>query len=167
MDHLQKTKKNYKKFKKTGNSRYIYQNKLDKVCFQHDMAYGDFKDLLRIDSDKILHDIAFNIAKNRKCDGHQRDFDKKSTSLADKSATGSGIKNVNISNQELAEELHKPITDNIWGADLVNMQLISKFNKGIHFLSCVIDVFRKYAWVIPLKDKKGITITNAFQKILN
>ena len=46
------------------------------------------------------------------------------------------------------------------------MQLISKFNKGIRFLLCVIDIFSKYAWVVPLKDKKGITIINAFQKIL-
>ena len=46
------------------------------------------------------------------------------------------------------------------------MQLISKFNKGIRFLLCVTDTYSKYAWVIPLKDKKGITITNAFQKIL-
>ena len=57
--------------------------------------------------------------------------------------------------------------DNIWGADLADMQLISKFNKGFRFLLCVIDIFSKYAWVVPLKDKKGITITNAFQKILN
>ena len=47
------------------------------------------------------------------------------------------------------------------------MQLISKFNKGIRFLLCVIDVFSKYTWVIPLKDKKRITITNAFQKIFD
>ena len=46
------------------------------------------------------------------------------------------------------------------------MQLISKFNKGIRFLLCVIDIFSKYAWVVPLKDKKGISIVNAFQKIL-
>ena len=47
------------------------------------------------------------------------------------------------------------------------MQLISKFNKGFRFLLCVTDIYRKYAWVIPLKDEKGITITNAFQKILD
>ena len=47
------------------------------------------------------------------------------------------------------------------------MQLISKFNKGFRFLLCVIDIFTKYAWVIPLKDKKGVSIVNAFQKILN
>ena len=47
------------------------------------------------------------------------------------------------------------------------MQLISKFNKGFRFLLCVVDIYRKYAWVIPLKDKNGITITNAFQKNLD
>ena len=57
--------------------------------------------------------------------------------------------------------------DNIWDADLADMQLLSKFNKGFRFLLCVIDIFSKYAWVIPLKDKKGISIVNAFQKMLN
>ena len=47
------------------------------------------------------------------------------------------------------------------------MQLISQFNKGISFLLCVMDIFSKYAWVLPLKDKKGVTIVNAFQNILN
>ena len=56
--------------------------------------------------------------------------------------------------------------DNIWGVDLANMQLLSKFKKGFRFLLCVIDIFSKYAWVIPLKDKKSISIVNAFQKIL-
>ena len=56
--------------------------------------------------------------------------------------------------------------DNIWGVDLADMQLLSKFNKGFRLLSCVIDIFSKYAWVIPLKDKKGISIVNAFQIIL-
>ena len=52
------------------------------------------------------------------------------------------------------------------GADLADMQLISMFNKGFRFLLCVPDIFSKYAWVVPLKDKKGITITNPFHKIL-
>ena len=47
------------------------------------------------------------------------------------------------------------------------MQLINKFNKGFRLLLCVIDIYSKYAWVIPLKDKKGIMLTNAFQKILD
>ena len=84
-----------------------------------------------------------------------------------------------ISNKELANELHKPIIrklekrkvrspfiDNIWGADLAVMQLISKFNKGFAFLLCVVDIYSKYAWVVLLKEKQGITITNAFQRIL-
>ena len=152
MGHLQKTKK-IQKLSKTGDSRYIYQNELDKACFQHDMAYGDFKDLTRkTASDVILLDQSFDIAKNPKYDRYQRGlgsmvynfFDKKSTSLVDKSALGSGVKNENMSNKELADELHKPILkkfrkrkvyssfiDNIWSADLADMQFISKFNKGI------------------------------------
>ena len=98
----------------------------------------------------------------------------------DKKSVGSGGKRVNTKitpqSQQLAEELHKPITrkfkerkvystfkDNIWGADLADMQLLSKYNKGIRFLLCVIDIFSKYAWVVPLKDKKGISIVKAFQ----
>ena len=57
--------------------------------------------------------------------------------------------------------------DNIWGTDLADMQLISKFNKGFRFLLCVIDIFSKYPWVAPLKDKKGVSIADAFQKILD
>ena len=56
--------------------------------------------------------------------------------------------------------------DNIWGVDLADMQSLSKYNKGIKYLLCAIDLFSKYAWVIPLKDKKGTTIVNAFQKII-
>ena len=59
------------------------------------------------------------------------------------------------------------LLDNIWGDDLVDMQLISKFTKGFRFLLCIIDIFSEYAWVVPLKDKKGISIVNAFQKILD
>ena len=73
LEHLQKTKKEYKNLKNPGDSRYIYQNKLDKPCFQHDMTYGDFKDLTRITaSDKILCDKAFNFFKNIKYDEYQR-----------------------------------------------------------------------------------------------
>ena len=68
-----KNKERIHKFKETGDSRYIYQNKLDKVCFQHDMTYEDFKDLTRrTASDKLLRDKAFNIAKNTKYEVHQR-----------------------------------------------------------------------------------------------
>ena len=103
-------------------------------------------------------------------------FDKKSASLADKSSSGGAIKS--MQNQKLANELHKSIIkkfkkrkvyssfkDNIWAADLADMQLISKFNEGIRFLLCVIDTYSKYAWVVPSKDKKDVAIVNAFPKI--
>ena len=99
----------------------------------------------------------------------------------DKKSKGSGAKHVNTKltpqNQQLAEELHKSIIkkiekrkvhaafkDNIWGADLADMQLLSRYN--IRFLLCVIDIFSKYTWVVPLKDKKGISIVKTFQIIL-
>ena len=82
-------------------------------------------------------------------------------------------------NKLLAEELHKPIInkfnkrkvysqfrDNIWGVDLADMQSLSKKNKGIKYLLCAINLFSKYAFVVPLKDKKGISIVNAFNKII-
>ena len=102
-------------------------------------------------------------------------FDTKASS-PDRKTVGSGV-NEYI---KLANELHKPIIrkfnkrkvyssfkDNIWGADSADMQLLSKFNKGIKYLLCVIDLFSKYAFVVPLNDKKGISIANAFQIILN
>ena len=103
-------------------------------------------------------------------------FDKKSSgsvvaaSLASKSSTKP--------NYQLANDLHRQIIrnfkrqkvcssfrDNIWGVDLADMQSISKCNKGIKYLLCAIDLFSKYVWVVPLKDKRGIRIVNSFQKI--
>ena len=63
--------------------------------------------------------------------------------------------------------MYSSFRDNIWGVDLADMLLLNKFNKGIRFLLCVIDIFSKYSWVIPLKDKKGISIVNALKKILD
>ena len=96
----------------------------------------------------------------------------------DKKTKGSGIVN-NKENIQLADKLQKPIIrkfkkrkvysgfkDNIWGVDLADMQLLSKFNKWFRFLLCVIDIYSRYAWVIPLKDKKGESIVTGFQKIL-
>ena len=184
-----KHKQRVQKFKETGDTNYIYKNELDKASSAHDAAYYDSTDLTkRTVADKILRNKAFNIAKDPKYDGYQRGlasmvykfFDKKSASLANKSTEGSRV-NTKLApqNQQLAEELHKTIIkkfkkrkvhtafkDNIWGADLADMQLLSRYNKGIRFLLCVIDIFSKYAWVVPLKDKKGISIVTAFQSIL-
>ena len=87
----------------------------------------------------------------------------------DKNISGNGIKNENIPNKELAEGLQKPIirtfnkrkvyspfTDKIWGADLADVQLINKFDKRFRFLLCVIDIYSKYAWVIPKAIPKVI-----------
>ena len=88
---------------------------------------------------------------------------------------GSGIASSSI----LADELHKPIIrkfnkrkvysqfkGNIWEVDLADMQSLSKKNEGIKYLLCAIDLYSKYAFVIPLRDKKGISIVNAFNKII-
>ena len=116
-----------------------------------------------------MRDKAFKIAKNLNYYGYQRRLASMVYKYFDKITSDSGIKRANMSNKELAEELHKliirksnkrkvhpPFIDNIWDANLADMQFISKFNKGIRFS----------LWVIPLKDKIGITITNTFQKIL-
>ena len=173
-----KNKERIQKFKETRETSYIYKNELDKACFQHDMAYGDFKDLAkRTASDKFLRDKAFKIAKNPKYVGYQRGLASMVYKFFDKKLKGGGVNIALESNDELAKELHKPIIrkykrktvysgseDNIRGADLAHMQLISKFNKGFRFLLCVNDICSKYSWVVPLKDEKGLTITNAFQK---
>ena len=137
--------------------RCIYQNELDKACFQHETAYKDFKDLpWKTASDKILRDKAFNIVKNPKYDGYQRALAWMVCKFFDKKTSGKDVKYENIPEQQLAEELHKPIIrkfekrkvnssfiDNIWSADLADMQLISKCNKGIRFLLYVINIYSK------------------------
>ena len=162
-----KNKEIIQKFKETEDSRYIHKNELDKACFQHDMAYGDFKDLAkRTAADKLSRVKTFNIAKDPKYDGCQRGLASMVYKFFDKKTRGSGIKSM-LQNEQLAEELHKPIIrkfkkrklysafkDNILGVDLADMQLISKFDEGFRFLLCVIDNFRKYVWVVHLKNKK-------------
>ena len=101
-----KSKEKIQKFKETGDSRYIYQNELDKACFQNDMVYGDFKDLA---SDKILHKKALNIAINPKCDEYQHGLPSMVYTFFDKKISVSGIKDENMSDQQFVEELHKPI----------------------------------------------------------
>ena len=129
------------------------------------MAYGAFKDLTkRTAADNILMHKALNIAEDPKYNGYQRRLASMVYKFFDKKTAGMGVKSM-PQNEQLAEELHKSIIrefkkrkvysafkDNIWGADLADMQLISKFNKRFRFLLCVIDIFSKCAWVVPLKD---------------
>ena len=124
-------------FMQTGKTDYIYKNDLEKACFQHDMSYGKYKDLnKRTQSNKDLRNKAFEIASNPKYNGYQRVLASMVYNLLDKKSKGRSIK---FSNQQLADELHKPIIrkfkirkfdssfkDNIWGVYLADMQLISK-----------------------------------------
>ena len=174
-----RNKERIEKFMQSGNTDFIYKNELDKACFQHDMAYGKSKDLVkRTQSDKVLRDKTFKIASDPRYDGCQRGLASMVYNIFDKKSKGSGI--TNEFNYQLANELHKLIIkkfkkrkvyssfkDNIWGVDLANMQSLSKFNKGLKYLLCAIDLFSKYAWVVPIKDKKGTSIVNAFQKIIS
>ena len=132
-----KSKERIQKSKETGDANYIYKNELSKACFEHDLVYGDFKDLARrTASDKVFRDKAFNTAKNPKYDGYQRGLALMFYKIFDKKSTGSGV-NIHANNERplgLVEELHKPIIikfqkrtvysrfkDNIWGADLADM----------------------------------------------
>ena len=141
---------------------------IDQTCSQHDITYENIKDLSRITaSDKVLRDKAFNIARNPKHDGYQRELASMLYKFFDKNISDGAIKGTIISNQKLAEKLHKAIIrklgkkeslhslkDSVWGADFAGVQFISKYNNGFRYLLCVIDIFNKYAWLVSLKEKK-------------
>ena len=110
-------KERIKKFKQTGDTRYIYRNELDKACFQHDSAYADYKDLIkRTKSDKVLRDKAYNIASNPEYDGYQRGLASMVYKFFDNKSMESGMAKlssleriVKDSSSILADELHKPV----------------------------------------------------------
>ena len=150
-------KERIKEFKRTGDTRYIYRNELDKACFQHDSAYADHKDLInRTEADKVLRDKAYDIASNPEYDGYQRGLASMVYKFFDKKSTGTGfkkLKNTARNSSILADERHTPIIrkfnkrkiysqfkDNIWGVDLADMQSLSRKNKGIKYLLCTIDL---------------------------
>ena len=144
--------------------------RLDAACFQHDSAYAKYKDRAnRRQSDIVVKNKALKIASDPRVNGYQRGFASMVYRFFNERTKESGINNKGnlLVNSQLAEELQKPIIknfkrrkvysrfkDNIWGVHLADMQLISKYNKGRRYLLCVIDLFSRYAWVIPLKSKK-------------
>ena len=152
------------KFMQIGSTDFIYKNERDKTCFEHDMAYGETKDLAkRIQSDKILRDKAFKVRSDPKYDGYQRGLASMVNKFFDKRSSGNG--SASELNYQVANELHEPIIrkfkrrkvyssfrDNIWGVNLADMQSLSKSSKGIKHFLCAVDLFSKYAWVVPLKD---------------
>ena len=127
-----KNKKRIQKFKETGDTKYIYKNELDRTCFQHYMAYGDFKDLARrIASDKVLIDKAFSIAKDPKYDGYQRGLGSMFYKLFDKKSSGSGVarlanngRPLDLATQQLPEELHKPIIKKFYKQLIQDLKII-------------------------------------------
>ena len=116
-------KERIKEFKRTGDTRYIYRNELEKACFQHDSAYADHKDLInRTEADKVLRDKAYDIASNPKYDGYQRGLATMVYNFFDKKSTGSGFKKLRNTTKPtagrsalarnssiFADERHKPI----------------------------------------------------------
>ena len=98
-----KNKERIKRFKETGNWIYAYQKELVKACFQHGIAYGDFKNLARrTASDKVLCDKVFNVAKNSKYVAYQRGLASMVYNFFDKKTSSGTVKNKNISNEQLA-----------------------------------------------------------------
>ena len=130
VDHLLKTKKKYK------NSKKQEIQDIDKACFQHDMAYGDFKDLpSRATAYKVSSDKAFNTASNLKYNKYQRDLPSIVYKIFDEKTEYGTVKNKIMKNKELAEKLHKPVIrkfekrkvfssyiDIVWVTDLADMQ---------------------------------------------
>ena len=116
-----KNKERIQKIEETGYSRYTYQNELDKACFQHDMAYGDFKDLpRRTASDKVMRDKSFNIAKKLRYDGNQRGLASMLYKFFDKNPACSAVKNEIMQNEKLAQELYKIIIKNLKKKSVLN-----------------------------------------------
>ena len=135
-----KNKERIQKSKKSGDISYIYKNELDKACFQHDVVYGDFKDLpKRTAADKLVRDKAFKIASDKKYDGYQRGLASMVYKFLDKKSQGFLIimkiynYQMNFISQLLKNlkkrKVYSLFKDNILGVDLVDMQLLSKFNK--------------------------------------
>ena len=172
-------KERIKEFKRTGDTRYIYKNELDKACFQHDYAYADHKDLInRTEADKALRDKAYDIASNPKYDGYQRGLASMVYKFFGKKSTGSGFKKLKNATKPTAGPTAEPSTlarkpiirkfnkrkvysqfkDIIRGVDLADMQSLSRENKGIKYLLCAMDLYSKYTFVIPLKDKKELVL---------
>ena len=158
----------------TGNTNFIFKNKLDKACFQHDMAYGKSKDLVKHLKLQVIQNLM--VIKE---DQHQWFPNFLIKNLHDlinlvevESLMNQTIKwQMNFINQLLENfkkrKVYSCFRDNNWGVDLADMQSLSKYNKGIKQLLCAIDIFSKYAWVVPLKDKKAISVINIFQKIIS
>ena len=145
-------KERIEKFMQTKNTDFIYKNKLDKACFQHGLWRTK-----RLPLEKVLRDKAFKNSNDPKYDGYQTGLASMVYKFFDEKSNGRGVAAIEP-NYQLANELHRQIIrkftkrkvyssfrDNIWGVDLAGMQSLSKYNKGIKYLLCAIDLYSKYA----------------------
>ena len=152
-------------------------NQVDKIAMVHDICYRDNPSAKSKCDKEMLTDLSSIKPKNTR-----EKFDKFLVSgiigAKHKLGLGLGVKSDIKWNDQLAEELHKPVRkhfqkrrvmvskiDEIWAADLVEMQKLSRDNKGYKYLLTVIDVFSKYGWIWPLKNKTGLEVENAFKNI--
>ena len=163
-----KTKERIEKFMQTGNT--------DKACFPHDMGYGKLKDLAkRTWSDKFLRDKAFEVASNPKYDGYQRGLVLLLYKFSDKKSTASDVSTE--PNYQLANGLHRQIIrkfirrkvylnfgDNIWGIDLADMQWLSKYDRGIRYLLCAVDLLLNMHGLFLWKKKEELVLLMYLKK---
>ena len=143
------------------------------------MVYGKSKYLTkRTKSDKVLRDKAFKIVSVPKYDDYQRELASMVYKFFDKSSSGRGVaiepnyqlvngRHRRIIKKFKRQKVYSQFGDSIWGVDFADMQSLIKYNKEINCLLRAIDLFSKYARVVPLKDKRGISIANVFQKIIS
>ena len=153
--------------------KHLYSNKLGNDFFAHNAAYFDSKDIARrTNSDKILKDRGYEIARNGKYDGYQGTLASMVFKFFDKE-TGAGVsvnKQLDLHKSVLKKfkrrKIYAGFKDNIWTADLAEVGSLSSTNKTVKYLLYAIDALTEYAWVKPLKDKKGKTVLNAFIEIV-
>ena len=142
-----KHKEKINKFMKTGDTRYIYRSKLDKAYFQHDAAYSESNDFAkRTASDRILRDKAFNIANNPRYNGYERGLASMVYKFLDKKSVS-----------KMGGDLHR--------SPLIDFDKSGKISKTLSYP--LVDLFSRYAFVIPLKSKTGSAVVDAFKEILN
>ena len=178
-----------------GNILHIYEQptgKTDAVSMQHDVDYSVCSNKPKADQVKCKNDADRKMVKALDAipwKDRQWGHAVARNTIAAKAKSGLGVKKPKKKRkkpsseenwqEKLADELHKPIKrnftrrrvivnhiDEIWCSDLVEMQQFSKWNKGFRYLLMVLDVFSKYGWIVPLKDKKGETVSEALKTIL-
>ena len=132
----------------------------------------------RTESDKVLRDKACGIASDPKYDRYQIGVASMVCKFFDEKSSGSGV--ATVPKYQIENELHRQIIrqfkgekvyyffrGSIWGLDFADMQSLTKYNRGIRYLLCEIALLSEYSWFVPLKDKRGISILNAFKKIMS